>query len=100
MSAIAFIAIQQPEKRDIAQPCRPKSRNSCSVEGFSTGIMEAAKMWSLWCGSEDDFAPWSSPTITSTPPCFEVPAALPCLNTSTERSAPGPLPYHIAKTPS
>ena len=57
-------------------------------------------MCSLWCGSEDDLAPWSSPATTSTPPCCEVPAALPCLNTSPERSTPGPLPYHIANTPS
>ena len=30
----------------------------------------------------------------------DVPAALPCLNTSPQRSTPGPLPYHMAKTPS
>ena len=57
-------------------------------------------MWSLWCGSDDDLAPWSSPTTTSTPPWRDVPAALACLNTSTQRSAPGPLPCHMPNTPS
>ena len=47
VSAIAFNATQQPEKRDIAQPCRPRSRNSCTPAGFSTGIIAALKMWSL-----------------------------------------------------
>ncbi len=57
-------------------------------------------MWSDWCGSVDDLAPWSSPASTSTPPCFDVPAWFACLNTSPQRSTPGPLPYHIANTPS
>ncbi len=61
---------------------------------------QALKTWSDWCGSVDDFAEWSSPASTSTPPCFDVPAAFACLNTSPERSTPGPLPYHIANTPS
>ena len=47
VSATTFSATQQPEKRDMAQPCRPKSRISCTLAGFSTGIMAAAKMWSL-----------------------------------------------------
>jgi hypothetical protein len=70
------------------------------VAGNSTGIMQALKMWSDWCGSVDDLAPWSSPASASTPPCGLVPAALACLNTSPQRSTPGPLPYHMAKTPS
>jgi hypothetical protein len=57
-------------------------------------------MCSLWCGSVDDLAAWSSPASTSTPPCFDVPAALACLNTSPQRSTPGPLPYHMPNTPS
>jgi hypothetical protein len=36
---------------------------------------------------------------SSTPPCFAVPANWRA-NTSPERSTPGPLPYHIANTPS
>ncbi|PHQ67041.1 MAG: hypothetical protein COB93_11405 [Sneathiella sp.] len=43
---------------------------------------------------------WSSPMRTRTPPCSDVPAILPCLKTSPERSMPGPLPYQIPKTPS
>jgi hypothetical protein len=39
VSAMARMPIQQPEKRDIAQPCRPRSRNSCTPAGFSTGII-------------------------------------------------------------
>jgi hypothetical protein len=93
-------AIQQPEYRLIAKPCRPRSRYSCTLAGLSTGMQQAFRMCSLWCGSVEDFAPWSSPASTSTPPCFEVPAAFACLKTSPQRSTPGPLPYHIAKTPS
>src|SRR5450755_1647214 len=48
----------------------------------------------------DDLAAWSSPASTRTPPCFDVPAKLACLNTSPQRSTPGPLPYHIENTPS
>ena len=58
------------------------------------------KTWSDWCGSVELFAPWSSPASTSTPPWRDVPAAFACLNTSPERSTPGPLPYHIENTPS
>ena len=57
-------------------------------------------MCSLWWARVDDLAAWSSPASTSTPPCFAEPAALACLNTSPQRSTPGPLPYHIEKTPS
>ena len=73
---------------------------SCTDDGYSTGIIAAENWWSDWCGSVDDFAAWSSPASTSTPPCFDVPAKLACLNTSPQRSTPGPLPYHIANTPS
>ena len=68
--------------------------------GASTGIIIALKTCSVWCGSVELFAPWSSPAITSTPPCFDVPAALAWRNTSPLRSTPGPLPYQIENTPS
>src|SRR5439155_12188771 len=73
---------------------------SWTLAGFSTGIKQALKMCSDWCGSVDDFAAWSSPASASTPPWREVPAALACLKTSPQRSTPGPLPYHIENTPS
>ena len=63
-------------------------------------MRQALKMCSDWCGSVEDFAAWSSPASTSTPPCCEVPAAFACLNTSPQRSTPGPLPYHMENTPS
>src|SRR5471032_3326957 len=62
--------------------------------------MQAEKMWSDWCGSVDEYAPWSSPATSSTPPCLDVPAWFMCLKTSPQRSTPGPLPYHMANTPS
>ena len=43
---------------------------------------------------------WSSPASSSTPPWRAEPAELPCFSASPLRSTPGPLPYHIAKTPS
>ena len=43
---------------------------------------------------------WSSPISASTPPCLAVPARLAWRNTSPVRSTPGPLPYHMANTPS
>ena len=46
------------------------------------------------CGGSD------SPAMTTTPPCFEVPAALAWRSTSPLRSTPGPLPYQMLKTPS
>ena len=62
--------------------------------------MTALKIWSVWWGRVEDLAAWSSPATTSTPPYFEVPAALAWRNTSPQRSTPGPLPYHMANTPS
>ena len=58
------------------------------------------KACSLWCGSVEDLQPWSSPASNSTPPLGDTPAAFACLNTSPARSTPGPLPYHMANTPS
>ena len=42
--------------------------------GASTGMPQAENAWSLWCATDDERAPGSSPATTSTPPCFEVPA--------------------------
>src|ERR1700677_4223960 len=84
----------------MAQPCRPKSRYSCTFEGNSTGRPQALNMCSDWCASVEDLAAWSSPASTRTPPCCDEPAELPCFSTSPERSTPGPLPYHIENTPS
>src|SRR5262249_9062026 len=58
------------------------------------------KAYSDWCAVVEDLQVWSSPASSSTPPCFEVPAKLPWRKTSPVRSTPGPLPYHMAKTPS
>ncbi|MCY1444865.1 hypothetical protein D9M71_613540 [compost metagenome] len=58
------------------------------------------KACSLWWAMLEDLQPWSSPASSSTPPCGDTPAELPCLNTSPQRSTPGPLPYHMANTPS
>src|ERR1017187_3633830 len=63
-------------------------------------MQHALRMCSLWCASVEDLAAWSSPASTSTPPYLEVPAALACLNTSPQRSTPGPLPYQMENTPS
>ena len=73
---------------------------SCTFAGLSTGMQQALRMCSLWCASVEDFAAWSSPASTSTPPCFAVPAEFACLKTSPQRSTPGPLPYHMENTPS
>ena len=70
------------------------------LAGASTGIAQAENTCSLWCATADERAPGSSPATTSTPPWREVPAKLAFLNTSPQRSTPGPLPYHIAKMPS
>src|SRR6267378_2552360 len=93
-------ATQHPENRDMAMPCRPRSRYSWTFAGLSTGMQQALNMCSLWCARVEDLAAWSSPASTSTPPCLDVPAEFACLKTSPQRSTPGPLPYHIANTPS
>ena len=62
--------------------------------------MAAMNACSLWWGRVDDLQAWSSPATSTTPPCREQPAMLPCLKTSPQRSTPGPLPYHSAYTPS
>src|SRR5438477_8998558 len=93
-------ATQHPENRDMAMPCKPRSRYSWTLDGLSTGMQQALNMCSLWCARVEDLAAWSSPASTSTPPCLDVPAWFACLNTSPQRSTPGPLPYHIENTPS
>ena len=72
------------------------SRMSCTPAGLSTGIIATDEfVLREPCGSVEERQAWSSAASASTPPCFEVPAALPCLNTSPQRSTPGPLPYHM-----
>src|SRR5207342_1622512 len=100
VSAIVLKPTQRPVKRDIAQPSKPMSRMSCTPAGLSTGIIADTNSSSLPCGSVEERQAWSSAASASTPPNFEVPAALPCLKTSPQRSTPGPLPYHIENTPS
>ena len=95
VSAIVLKPTQRPVKRDIAQPSRPMSRMSCTPAGLRTGIIAETNSSSEPCGSVEERQAWSSAASASTPPCFEVPAALPCLNTSPQRSTPGPLPYHM-----
>ena len=99
-SWIVFIDVHTPEKRLIANACRPMSRMSCTDDGKNTGMPQALKMWSLWCAAVELLETWSSPAIAITPPCAEVPAMLACLNTSAVRSTPGPLPYQRPNTPS
>ena len=89
-----------PAKRLIAQACRPRSRISCTLAGKNTGSPQALKMWSLWCAAVELLATWSSPATAITPPHGVVPAMLACLNTSEQRSTPGPLPYQMPNTPS
>src|SRR5207342_3103587 len=100
VSALVLKPTQRPVKRDIAQPSRPMSRMSCTPAGLSTGIIALTNSSSDPCGSVELRQAWSSAANASTPPNFEVPAALPCLNTSPQRSTPGPFPYHMENTPS
>src|SRR5438094_8001157 len=74
--------------------------DSWTDDGYSTGMPTWCRIWSDWWAVDEDFEAWSSPASTSTPPCFAEPALLPCLKTSPQRSTPGPLPYHMANTPS
>jgi hypothetical protein len=99
-SWMVFMPVHTPAKRLIAKACRPRSRISCTLLGKNTGSPQALKMWSLWCAAVLLLATWSSPATAITPPCGAVPAMLACLNTSEQRSTPGPLPYQMPKTPS
>ena len=100
ISWIVFIPAQTPEKRLMAMACTPRSRISCTEAGKNTGRPQALKMWSLWCAAVELLATWSSPATAMTPPQGVVPAMLACLNTSEQRSTPGPLPYQMPNTPS
>ncbi|PYN68313.1 MAG: hypothetical protein DMD90_04805 [Candidatus Rokuibacteriota bacterium] len=51
-------------------------------------------------GKVDDLDSGSSPPRARTPPWRPTPAKLPCLKMSPVRSTPGPLPYHMPRTPS
>src|SRR2546425_11741404 len=48
-------ATQQPENRDMAMPCRPRSRYSWTFDGLRTGMQQALNMCSLWCARVEDF---------------------------------------------
>ena len=100
ISWIVFMPAQTPEKRLMAKACMPRSRISCTLAGKNTGRPQALKMWSLWCAAVELLATWSSPATAITPPHGVVPAMLACLNTSEQRSTPGPLPYQMPNTPS
>ncbi len=99
-SWMVFMPDHRPEKRLMAKACSPMSRMSCTLLGKNTGVPQALKMWSLWWAAVLLLLMWSSPASAITPPCLAVPAMLACLNTSEQRSTPGPLPYHRPKTPS
>ncbi len=71
------------------------SRMSCTPAGLSTGIIALTNSCSEPCGRVELRQLWSSAASASTPPNLPVPAALACLNTSPQRSTPGPLPYHM-----
>lgn len=74
--------------------------STCTEVGKNTGVPQALKMWSLWCAAVELLETWSSPATAITPPSALVPAMLACLNTSEQRSTPGPLPYQRPNTPS
>ena len=97
---MALNATQRPACRDAAQPHSPKASYSSTEAGWTIGMPQPISDSSLAFGIEDETAAWSSPTTTSTPPLRVVPAALPWRSASPARSSPGPLPYHMPKTPS
>ena len=100
ISCMVFMPAQMPEKRLMAKACRPRSKISCTLAGKKTGVPQALKIWSLWCAAVELLEAWSSPATAITPPQGVVPAILACLNTSAQRSTPGPLPYQMPNTPS
>ncbi len=63
VSAMVFMATHRPLKRDSAMPARPNWMISAASAGCSTGIITASKIWSVWCGKVEEWAPWSSPAI-------------------------------------
>ena len=100
ISWMVFMPAHTPEKRLMAKACTPKSSTSCTLAGKNSGVPQALKIWSLWCAAVELLATWSSPATAITPPQGVVPAILACLNTSEQRSTPGPLPYQMPNTPS
>ena len=77
ISVIVFMAVQQPEYRDNAQPKRPKSRRSWTLPGLRTGIWASMNEYSLWLGTVDDLQAGSSPASRRTPPFGPEPEMLP-----------------------
>ncbi len=100
MSVTSFSATHTPAKRDSARPARPRSYTSCTLPAASTGMPAAISANSLCCGTVEEWHTGSSPTAISTPPRGAVPARFAWCSASPLRSTPGPLPYHIAYTPS
>ena len=68
--------------------------------GLRSGIAASINANSDWCAKVEDLQVWSSPATAKTPPWGAVPAELACFKGSPLRSTPGPLPYHMPKTPS
>ena len=50
VSAVVFIATHRPEYRDMAQPARPRSITSCTLEGLRMGMNTLSNTCSVWCG--------------------------------------------------
>ncbi|CAB4881441.1 unannotated protein [freshwater metagenome] len=63
-----FMPVQSPTSRDIAMPCRPRSRLSCTFPGWRVGMCRSAIDHSDDDGRVDDLQAGSSPTSASTPP--------------------------------
>src|SRR5205807_6533341 len=78
----------------------PRSSTSCTLPGYNTGNPAAQNAGSLSLGMVELLHDGSSPASASTPPFFPTPAKLACLKMSPDRSTPGPLPYHMPRTPS
>jgi hypothetical protein len=96
----SFIAVQSPQKRDIAMPWSPRCRMSRASHGDSTGMPISARAASELLGTVDDLAIESSPTSTRTPPCVSAPPRFPCRMASVALSRPGAFPYQMPTTPS
>jgi hypothetical protein len=100
VSAMVLKPTQRPVKRLIAQPRRPMSRMSCTPAGFSTGIIADELVLAGVRQRRRAAGVVVAGQHQHAAVLRLVPAALPCLNTSPQRSTPGPLPYHMANTPS
>ena len=69
-----FIDTHEPDARDSANPCRPRSMTSWIVPGYTIGRSSPASVTSDRDGSVDDLHAGSSPTRASTPLSRLVPA--------------------------